>query len=348
MIAFTQNIEEVIIENFLNAQKSITIVVAWFTNSDIIASLIRAKNYSNIDIKILVDDNHINEKYFLKKHQDNLDEAGIEIKKQTIKNFNHNKFSIIDGKKIITGSYNYSKKANKNLESIIIFEDADIASYYKRLFNYLTIEDYIDENIELLFENTDFANKIISTYYPFKSLLFKKILNKIQLGECFTHDNGFYNQISYDPGLIFNPKYTLHKELVKTLGRQKNNEFTLELIDSPLTQEFSLPIDKEFIKSYIVTTLSDFNHSTLVEMASFNNSEIDYEEFAEDYDKLELAVKTYYTRKFEKTFNKTKLKSILDKGIDVIIEDYIWVNNFKPFLNDKIVLEIYKTVGNIV
>lgn len=342
MIAITQDIERIIIENFLKAKKSITIVMAWFTNSDIIEALIKARNYSNIEINILVDDNEINNKYFLGKHKDKLEKAGIEIKSQTIRNFNHNKFSVIDNNRIITGSYNYSKSANQNLENIVIFEDINIASYYKRLFNYLTIPNYIDENIALLFENTDFANKIISTYYPFKASLFKKIQHKIQIGECYTHDNGLYDQISYEPGLIFNPKYTLHKELMNFLEKKKSNELTFDDIDSPFTQEFSLPIDKELIKSHIVATISDFNHSILAETASFNNTEIDYEEFGNDYEKLEHAVETYYTRKFEKTFNKTKLKSIMDKGIDIIIEDYIWINNFKPFLNDNIVLDIYK------
>jgi hypothetical protein len=342
MIAITQDIERIIIENFLKAKKSITIVMAWFTNSDIIEALIKARNYSNIEIDILVDDNEINNKYFLGKYKVRLEKAGIEIKSQTIKNFNHNKFSVIDNNKIITGSYNYSKSANKNHENIVIFEDINIASYYKRLFNYLTIPNYIDENIELLLENKDFANKIISTYYPFKASLFKKIQQKIQIGECYTHDNGLYDQISYTPGLIFNPKYTLHKELMIFLGKKKNNELTFDDIDSPYNQEFSLPIDKELIKSHIVATISDFNHSIFLETASFNNTEIDYEEFGNDYEKLEQAVETYYTRKFEKTFNKTKLKSIIDKGIDIIIEDYIWINNFKPFLNDNIVLDIYK------
>ena len=36
------------------------------------------------------------------------------------------------------------------------------------------------------------------------------------------------------------------------------------------------------------------------------------------------------------------LKTILNKEIDIIKEDYIWINNFEPFLNDKIVLAIYK------
>ena len=342
MIAITQDIEKVIIENFLKAKESITIVMAWFTNSDIIEALIKAKKYSNIEVKILVDDNEINNKYFIGKHKDKLERAGIEIKRQTIRNFNHNKFSVIDNNRIITGSYNYSKKANKNLENIVVFDDINIASYYKRLFRYLTIPNYIDENIELLFENTEFANKIISTYYPFKTSLFKKVQNKVQIGECFTHDNGYYDQISYDPGLIFNPKYILHKELTNFLKKKENNELTFDDIDSPFNQEFGLPINKELIKSHIIATISDFNHSILVETASFDKTEIDYEEFGNDYEKLEYAVETYYTRKFEKTFNKAKLKSIIDKGIDIIIEDYIWINNFKPFLNDSIVLDIYK------
>jgi len=341
MIAFTQNIENVLIENFSNAKKSITIVVAWFTNSNIIDSLVKKKSLSNIVINILVDDNAINQKYFLDKHKSKLENVGINIKKQTIRNFNHNKFSIIDNEKIITGSYNYSKNANRNLENIIVFEDKNVASYFNRIFKYLTIENYIDENIELLYEDFEFANQIISTYYPFKSSLFKKIKSQITLGECFTHPNGLYDEISYEPGLIFNPKYTLHKELMKVLEKQKNKGYSPELIDSDLTQEFSLPINKDVIKNHIISTISDFNHSINKEIASMNQSEIDYSDYGEDYTKLETAVTNYYSRKFEKTFDKSKLKSIIDNGINIVIEDYIWINNFKPFLNDKIVLELY-------
>ena len=342
MIAFTKNIESVIIENFSNAKKSITIIVAWFTNSKIIESLISIKNKSNIEIEILVDDNHINQKYFFEKHQENLLNAGILIKRQNIKKFNHNKFSIIDKKKIITGSYNYSIKANKNLENIIVFEDKNIASYYLRIFKFLTKEKYIDENVELLFENTVFANNLISTYYHFNRILFNKLKDKVKIGECYTYPNGLYDEIYYEPGIIFNQKYTLHKELVKTIEKKNKREFSFEDMDSSFNQEFNLPIDKELIKSHIITAISDFNHATLQETAHYDKSKIDYEQFGKDYEELELSVNKYYTRKFEKTFNKKKLKTILNKEIDIIEEDYIWINNFEPFLNDNIVLEIYK------
>lgn len=342
MIAFTKNIESVIIENFLNAKKSITIMMAWFTNSKIIESLISIKNNSNIRIEILVDDNHINQKYFFEKHQENLLNAGILIKRQNIKKFNHNKFSIIDNKKIITGSYNYSVKANRNLENIVVFEDKNIASYYHRIFKFLTIEKYIDENVEVLFEDTDFANKLISTYYPFTRKLFNKVKNKVLIGECYTYPNGLHDEIDYKPGLIFNPKHTLCKELMKTIKKKNTGKFSFEDIHSSFNQEFDLPIDKEFIKSHIITAISDFNYSILKETAHFDKSEIDYEQFGKDYDELELSVNKYYTRKFEKTFNKKKLKTITKNEVDIIKEDYIWTNNFEPFLNDNIVMEIYK------
>lgn len=137
MLVFTQDIEKVLIEQFSNAKKSITIVVAWFTNHNLINSLISVKRYSNIEIQILVDDNTINQKYFFDKHKEDLNNVGIKIRTQTIRNFNHNKFSIIDNKIIITGSYNYTIKANRNLENIVILEDENIATYFNRIFNFL-------------------------------------------------------------------------------------------------------------------------------------------------------------------------------------------------------------------
>ena len=200
----------------------------------------------------------------------------------------------------------------------------------------------------MLFENFEFANKIISTYYPFKPSLFNKIEKNITLGYCFTHPNGLYDEISYLPGLIFNPKYHLHKKLKQFLKKNKK-DYTFEDINSELNQEFTLPIQKETITSHIITSISEFNHSTMQEIAFNNNSEVNYEVFGKNYEKLEGAVCNYYTRKFKHSYNKKTLKEILSKEIDIIIEDYIWINNFKPFLNDKIVLDIYqKTAGNNV
>ena len=341
MHAYTQNIEQIILDNFDNARKTIVIVVAWFTNKKIILKLIELRKFKNIDIQILVDNNSINDKYFFIPYSSILQENGIEIKKQQNNKFNHNKFSIIDNETLITGSYNYTNKANYNLENIIVEKNSKIANYYFRVFKFFTEENYIDSNIEILLNDFEFANKLISTYYNFSSKLMTKLQNKIIIGFCFTHENGLYNEISYEPGLIFNPKYKLHKKLKKVLEKQKQIKYCIELLDCEFTQEFELPITKELISNFKTIEINNFNYQTIQEIAHLNKSEINYDHLGDDFLKTEFAVKKYYTRKFNTIYSTKKLKQIIQNKIDIIIEDYIWINNFAPFLNDNLVEKIY-------
>jgi hypothetical protein len=339
MDVFTQNIEEVILEHFDKARNSITIVVAWFTNKRIISKLIDIKKFRNLDIQILVDNNEVNQKYFFALHLANLEESGIEVKCQHISKFNHNKFSVIDNETLITGSYNYTSKANQNFENIVIEKDHRIADFYTRIFKFFTDKNYFDPNINLLYDNFDFANKLISMYYPFSQKLFLKLKDQITLGYCFTHENGLYNEISYEPGLIFNPKFKLHKELNNRINKKKSEGYPD--FDFYLDQEFDLPITKGLILNYQLSEINNFNYQTLREIANFDSEKIDYESFANDVERNEIALTNYYTRKFKTIYTSQELREVLQKNIDIVIEDYIWINNFAPFLNEATIENIY-------
>lgn len=338
MEVFNKDIEKVILENFDGAEKSILIVVAWFTNARIISKLIELRKFKNIDIQILTDDNDINRKYFFELFRADLENAGIEVREQHFKKFNHNKFAVIDNEKIITGSYNYTYKANRNLEGIVIENDKRIANFYTRIFKFFTDQNYLDPNVTILMEDFDFANKLISTYYPFSQKLFSKVKSNINLGYCFTHENGLYNEIRYEPGLIFNPKFKLHKELNKTVKKKTNHMH----LDFDYSQEFQLPITKELIRGFQINEINDFNYQVVKEIAYHDNTEIDYDLLANGFESNQKAIEHYYTRKFKTIYSTSELREILQKDIDIVIEDYIWINNFAPFLSESIIEQIYK------
>jgi hypothetical protein len=339
MDVFTDNIEKVILENFESAEKSILIAVAWFTNSRIISKLIDLKKFKNIDIQILTDDNDINRKYFFQLFRADLENAGIEVREQHFKKFNHNKFAVIDNEKIITGSYNYTYKANRNAENIVIETDKRIANFYTRVFNFFTDKNYIDANVEILLKNFDFANKLISMYYPFSPKLFSKLKSKITIGHCFTHENGLYNEINYEPGLIFNSRFKLHRELNAAVTR-KSNVGGLNFY-SDYSQEFKLPATKELICSFKINEINNFNYQTAQEIANYENEKIDFESLADGFESNQKALEHYYTRKFKTIYSSSELREIIQKDPDIIIEDYIWGNNFAPFLSEAIVERIY-------
>jgi Phosphatidylserine/phosphatidylglycerophosphate/cardiolipin synthases and related enzymes len=343
--AFTHNIEQIILERFERAKKTIVIVVAWFTNPRIVAKLIELKRYRKLTIQILVDDNEINKKYFFQLYQSDLEEVGIDIKQQHTSKFNHNKFAVIDNEIVITGSYNYTNKANQNYENIVVEHDERIADYYFRMFKFFSDKNYRDRNIKILLENFTVANQLISSYYPFSPKLFSQVKDKINLGYCFTHENGLFNEISYEAGLIFNPKYKLHRKLNETIGQNKSAVLS-PFFNWDLLQEFDLPISKDLIKNFKVHEINNFNYQTSLEIANFNNSEIDFDELAASFEEVEAALTDFYTRKFNAMYTLEELRGIFNRGFDIIIEDYIWINNFAPFLNDTIVGEIYNANSN--
>mgnify|MGYP006151491329 CR=1 FL=1 len=202
-----------------------------FFNIFNIKIIIKKNNNPSIEIIIVVDENEINKQYFMNS-KSIFDDVGIQVRKKETSRFLHNKFMVIDESITITGSYNYSKKANINLENIVVIECSKFSSNYSRIFECLTNGDYIDENIKLLFENLKFAQQLLSAYYPFNKSEYLKYKDKIEMGDCFTHENGLFDEIKYYPGFIFNSKISYVKNIESSF-------------------EFSLPIEKRMIKSWV-------------------------------------------------------------------------------------------------
>ncbi|WP_241315939.1 phospholipase D-like domain-containing protein [Chryseobacterium arthrosphaerae] len=341
---FSTNIEKVLLDNLETSVASIKICVAWFTNKKIIEKLISLKRRRNISIEILIDDNAVNEEYFHKSFKSDLEKSGIEIKQLVSPKFNHNKFSIIDSRILIMGSYNYTFKANKNLESILISDDLKVACFFDRLFRFLTDKSYIDDNVRLLMSHPSFANKIISTYYPFSRKLLSQIENKVHIGYCLTHPNGFYDEISYEAGLIFNSKWIYHKGLKKYNNKKNKDLLYYDDFSNELSQEFSLPIEKSLISSYKIDKINDFNFQTVYESANYNLDKIDFDELVNSAQSIEDAVLEYYQSKFNNITSTNDLTDLINNNVDIIKEDYLWIENFAPFLNDDLVLKIYSKI----
>lgn len=101
-----ENTESDIIKNIEEAEFFIWIAVAWITNKKIIDSL-NKKSEEGLNIQVICMNDDINNKhnYF----SDN-------------KNLQIYKFCIIDEKKVINGSYNWSCKAEYNKENITIIQ----------------------------------------------------------------------------------------------------------------------------------------------------------------------------------------------------------------------------------
>jgi hypothetical protein len=305
--AYFKDIEEKIIESIERAELSIKIAMAWFTSRPIKLALLNHKlRNPSISVEILVDNNRTNDEYFYNTKVD-FEKAGIVIYPERAEMLHH-KFMVVDGKLTIMGSYNFSKNAKTNLESICLAKSVEFSSVYARVFSSLTNTDYIDENIYLLAKHPTFSQKLLSTYYPFTNDEFIKFRELLVSGHCFTYDYGFGDRLDYEPGFLFN----------------RNLNFT-----NFRKQEFHLPFNKNFIQSWEV------NNDMLNILDSYAGHEEHYHLINDDLERSEKQVKEYFQRIIESTYNSIELEKLINEDVNIIIEDRLWSDNFELFIRPE-------------
>jgi hypothetical protein len=123
--AVFDNISERIKQELWKAQKAIHIAVAWFTNKELF-DILKIKAQNNCKVFIIINDDEINKNSSIP--YDSLNIRNIKIFKSGFaeNELMHNKFCIIDNTTIITGSYNWSYKAQSNFENIVITQNDNI------------------------------------------------------------------------------------------------------------------------------------------------------------------------------------------------------------------------------
>ncbi|MRN16955.1 DUF1669 domain-containing protein [Riemerella anatipestifer] len=152
--AVFENIAERIQQEISKAQKSIFIAVAWFTNKNIFNELVnKARNGCTVSLIISNDTINLNFEQLLtgKSKVYKIGNGDTELM--------HNKFCVIDYSTVITGSYNWSYKAESNFENVIITSnDTTLAEQFISEFNSIRKQHYPDTvNEEIVFP----LNKII-------------------------------------------------------------------------------------------------------------------------------------------------------------------------------------------
>ena len=128
-----QDIEKSILAALDNAQVSIDIAVAWFSNETLFNKLIEKKK-QGLDVRVIINKDGIN-----KKH-------GVDIKQIEAKEIRsekggimHDKFCVIDNQTVIIGSYNWTNNAEfRNEENVSIIVNGNaLATKYSVKFKEL-------------------------------------------------------------------------------------------------------------------------------------------------------------------------------------------------------------------
>jgi hypothetical protein len=132
--AIFDNIAERILLEIGKANHSIFIAVAWFTNKSIFKELLD-KSKQGVNISLLISNDAINQNSAIDFILLNTENAKVYMVGNGNDELMHNKFCIIDYSTVITGSYNWSYKAESNFENIIItYDDSSLANQFIKEF----------------------------------------------------------------------------------------------------------------------------------------------------------------------------------------------------------------------
>lgn len=125
------DIRELIKSEINKSKFLIWVAVAWLTDRDL-ANLLYLKSKEGINVQIILNDDKINSKIIpsLKK----LFEIHLISKEHDYNKLMHHKFCVIDLKKVIHGSYNWTIKAEYNDETISLIEDKATAEEFANEF----------------------------------------------------------------------------------------------------------------------------------------------------------------------------------------------------------------------
>ena len=137
--AVFENIAERIQQEIRKAQKTIFIAVAWFTNKNLFNELVN-KARSGCTVSLIISNDVINFNSSIEFEQLLVGKSRVYKIGNGETELMHNKFCVIDHSSVITGSYNWSYKAENNFENVIITSsDTTLAEQFIYEFNKIRV-----------------------------------------------------------------------------------------------------------------------------------------------------------------------------------------------------------------
>jgi phosphatidylserine/phosphatidylglycerophosphate/cardiolipin synthase-like enzyme len=125
---------DAIVKAISQAQKTIDIMMYSFSSRPIAQELVKAKD-RGVKIRILLDkaqekQTYSKSRYFVQRDFDVRYDSGSGLM--------HNKAGIVDGRLLITGSFNWTAQAEKfNAENLLLLTDTTLINAYQERFNHL-------------------------------------------------------------------------------------------------------------------------------------------------------------------------------------------------------------------
>lgn len=125
--------EALVIRAIASARQSIRLAAYSFTASFVVDALIAAKQ-RGVDVAVVVDhkDNVVQDRSgHARPALDALAGAGIRVRSVSAFRKQHNKYMVIDGRHVETGSFNFAESARENAENVLVLWNApELARVY--------------------------------------------------------------------------------------------------------------------------------------------------------------------------------------------------------------------------
>ncbi|MDE2028892.1 MAG: phospholipase D family protein [Candidatus Omnitrophica bacterium] len=120
-----------VLDGINKSQKSIDVAMFYFTSKAIAQALVAAKG-REVKIRIILDKNQEQETFSKSRY---LIKKGIEVRYYQGEGLMHNKFAVIDGRLLITGSFNWTPTADwQNEENMIVIVNNEVVKKYQQRF----------------------------------------------------------------------------------------------------------------------------------------------------------------------------------------------------------------------
>ncbi len=125
--------EDAIVKLLDQATRRIYVAMFYMSNPGIVDALVRAKE-RGVEIFAVFDDSQRKSFRFL-DHGVRLRMNGIPVRYGHPDQKMHSKFAVMDGRRVVTGSYNWTESAeSKNVEDFVVLEDCSLARAYETQF----------------------------------------------------------------------------------------------------------------------------------------------------------------------------------------------------------------------
>jgi PLD-like domain len=268
--AIFENIANRIIREIINANKTIYIAVAWFTNKTIYEQLL-LKSKQGCKIQIIISNDEINENSaidfeLLEKSNGKVYKIG-----NGDTELMHNKFCVIDYNTVITGSYNWSYKAESKFENIVInSNDTALAEQFVKEFNQIKRKYYPNEtNLE-----NDFPlDKIIKRLEIIKNFIILEDIDDVKNETQKLNEYQFNNDIEAIVEAVNKKEYATAISIIQKfiltyqqLAIWNDPEIAGIRLEIKLLESQINAFDNEKIE--LEKVLSDFQHRHTLELGT--------------------------------------------------------------------------------